>query len=111
MYVVLSLRADVLILTKHHVVADANEIRVVLADRREFPAKLVISDEKTDLAILRIDIGGGSLPVLAFRDSDELEVGDLVLAIGDPFGVGQTVTSGIISALARTQIGISDLGF
>jgi Do/DeqQ family serine protease len=100
-----------LIVTNHHVVADANEIRVVLADRREFPAKLVISDEKTDLAILRIDSGGASLPVLAFRDSDELEVGDLVLAIGDPFGVGQTVTSGIISALARTQIGISDLGF
>jgi Do/DeqQ family serine protease len=104
-------RADGLIVTNHHVVADANEIRVVLADRREFPAKLVISDEKTDLAILRIDSGGASLPVLAFRDSDELEVGDLVLAIGDPFGVGQTVTSGIISALARTQIGISDLGF
>ena len=104
-------RADGLIVTNHHVVADANEIRVVLADRREFPAKIVISDDKTDLAVLRIDTGGASLPVLALRDSDELEVGDLVLAIGDPFGVGQTVTSGIVSALARTQIGISDLGF
>src|SRR5262245_13358994 len=104
-------RADGLIVTNHHVVADASEIRVVLSDRREFAAKIVISDEKTDLAVLRIDAGGAKLPVLALRDSDELEVGDLVLAIGDPFGVGQTVTSGIISALARTQVGISDLGF
>ena len=105
------LRADGIIVTNHHVVADASEIRVVLADRREFPARLLASDEKTDLAVLRVDAHGATLPVLELRDSDELEVGDLVLAIGNPFGVGQTVTGGIVSALARTQIGISDLGF
>ncbi|HXV25458.1 MAG TPA: Do family serine endopeptidase [Alphaproteobacteria bacterium] len=104
-------RADGLIVTNHHVVKNASEIRVVLADRREFAATIVTSDERTDLAVLRIGPQGEELPVLAFRDSDEMEVGDLVLAIGNPFGVGQTVTSGIVSALARTQIGISDLGF
>ncbi|BBK35739.1 serine protease [Allostella sp. ATCC 35155] len=99
------------VLTNHHVVRGADEIRVVLADRREFPARLVRSDERTDLAVLRIDPAGEALPFLELRDSDELEVGDLVLAIGNPFGVGQTVTSGIVSGLARTNVGITDYGF
>lgn len=104
-------RANGLIVTNHHVVKEASEVRVVLADRREFAATIALSDERTDLAVLRIDAGGEALPVLEFRDSDTFEVGDLVLAIGNPFGVGQTVTSGIVSAVARTQVGISDLGF
>jgi len=87
------------------------EITVALSDGREFPAKVVIKDEQTDLAVLRLDAKGAQFPALEFDDSDSLEVGDLVLAIGDPFGVGQTVTSGIVSALARTQVGISDYQF
>jgi Do/DeqQ family serine protease len=82
-----------------------------LSDKREFDAKLLVSDERTDLAVLKIDAGGAELPFLRLGDSDALEVGDLVLAIGNPFGVGQTVTSGIISALARTQVGISNYQF
>jgi len=96
------------VMTNHHVIKDADEIRVVLADRREFEAKLIRSDERTDLAVLRIDTHGENLPALEMGDSDSLEVGDLVLAIGNPFGVGQTVTSGIVSGLARTAVGISD---
>jgi serine protease Do len=96
------------IVTNHHVVAGADDITVVLNDRREFSAELVGSDQRTDLAVLRIDTGGQTLPTLPLGDSDALEVGDLVLAIGNPFGVGQTVTSGIVSALARTHVGISD---
>lgn len=103
--------ADGMIVTNHHVIGDADEITVILADRREFPAKVVVDDERTDLAVLRIEAGGKPLPHLAFRDSDEVEVGDLVLAIGNPFGVGQTVTSGIVSATARTHVGISDYSF
>ncbi len=102
---------DGLIVTNHHVVKGSSEITVVLADRREFAAELVLDDERTDLTVLRIDPGGKKLPHVAFRDSDEVEVGDLVLAIGNPFGVGQTVTSGIVSATARTQVGISDFSF
>ena len=104
-------RSDGLVVTNHHVIKDASEITVVFADRREFDAKLIGSDERTDLAVLRIEPGGQALPHLGLRDSDDLEVGDLVLAIGNPFGVGQTVTSGIVSALARTAAGISDFGF
>ncbi len=100
-----------LVVTNHRVIQGADEITVVLADRREFPAELVLSDERSDLSVLRIDAGEENLPTLEFKDSDEAEVGDLVLAIGNPFGVGQTVTSGIISALARTQAGISDFNF
>jgi len=100
-----------LVVTNHHVIQGASEITVVLADRREFPAELVVSDEHSDLSVLRIDAAGETLPTLELKDSDEAEVGDLVLAIGNPFGVGQTVTSGIISALARTQKGISDFNF
>ena len=102
---------DGLIVTNHHVIQGSTEVTVVLADRREFEAELVLDDERTDLAVLRIDPGGKKLPHVVFRDSDEVEVGDLVLAIGNPFGVGQTVTSGIVSATARTQIGISDFSF
>jgi Do/DeqQ family serine protease len=99
------LGADGTIVTNHHVVTGSQQITVVLNDRREFEAKLVLSDEHADLAVLKIDTHGERLPVLDLGDSDQLEVGDLVLAIGDPFGVGQTVTSGIVSALARTGIG------
>ncbi|WP_374448220.1 Do family serine endopeptidase [Stella sp.] len=99
------------VVTNHHVVRGADEIRVVLADRREYPARLVRSDERTDLAVLQVELQGETLPYLELRDSDELEVGDLVLAIGNPFGVGQTVTSGIVSGLARTNVGITDYGF
>ncbi len=104
-------RGDGLVVTNHHVIKGADEITLVLSDRREFDAELVGSDERTDLAVLRFDTGGENMPFLRFGDSDALKVGDLVLAIGNPFGVGQTVTSGIVSALARTQVGISDLSF
>lgn len=100
--------ADGVVITNNHVINDADQIRVALADKREFDAELLLKDERTDLAVLKIDGDGESFPTVPFADSDELEVGDLVLAIGDPFGVGQTVTQGIVSALARTQVGISD---
>ena len=101
---------DGVVVTNTHVikVGGAAEIKVALADRREFDAKVVLQDEKSDLAVLRIEGGDGRFPHLEFEDSDSLEVGDLVLAIGNPFGVGQTVTSGIVSALARSEIGRSD---
>ena len=102
-----------LVVTNNHVIQGGGEaeITVALSDGREFPAKVVLKDEHTDLAVLRLDAKGAQFPVIQFADSDSLEVGDLVLAIGDPFGVGQTVTSGIVSALARTQVGISDYQF
>ncbi len=101
---------DGLVVTNTHVVKIGGqaEIRVVLADKREFEAKVVTQDEKNDIAILKLSGGDGKLPYLEFEDSDLLEVGDLVLAIGNPFGVGQTVTQGIVSALARSEIGKSD---
>ncbi|MES2897764.1 MAG: Do family serine endopeptidase [Pseudomonadota bacterium] len=95
-------RADGVIVTNNHVVEGGQEITVALADRREFTARVLLADPRTDLAILKIDVGNERLPVLAIDDSGEAQVGDLVLAIGDPFGVGQTVTNGIISALNRT---------
>jgi serine protease Do len=104
-------RNDGVIVTNNHVVAGADEITVVLADRREFEARILLADERTDLAILRISSAVKGLPTLAFHNSDDAEVGDIVLAIGNPFGVGQTVTSGIVSALARTQVGVSDYQF
>jgi Do/DeqQ family serine protease len=100
--------ADGIIVTNNHVVENGQEFRVVLNDRREFPAEVVMKDARTDLAVLRIDTGGQPLPMLEFSDTRQLMVGDLVLAIGNPFGVGQTVTSGIVSALARTDVGVSD---
>ena len=99
------------VVTNHHVIKGATDIRIVLSDKREFDAKLLVSDETTDLAVLKIDAGDKKLPFLRLGDSDALEVGDLVLAIGNPFGVGQTVTSGIISALARTRVGVSNYQF
>ncbi|MBB4267540.1 DegQ family serine endoprotease [Roseospira visakhapatnamensis] len=101
-------RPDGVILTNRHVIEGADEITVVLNDRREFDARLVGTDEQTDLAVLIIDAGSVPLPALPPGESDSLEVGDLVLAIGNPFGVGQTVTSGIVSALARTTVGLTD---
>ena len=103
--------ADGMIVTNHHVIAGADEIIVALSDRRVFEASLVLDDERTDLAVLKINTESEKLPYLELRDSDSLEVGDLVLAIGNPFNVGQTVTSGIVSALARTGIGVSDFQF
>jgi Do/DeqQ family serine protease len=105
--------SDGVVVTNHHVIKGSGEakITVALADGREFPAELILKDERSDLAVLRLEADGAEFPSIAFADSDSLEVGDLVLAIGDPFGVGQTVTSGIVSALARTQVGISDYQF
>jgi serine protease Do len=100
-----------LIVTSNHVIDGADQIRVVLADRREFDATVVLADDRSDLAVLRIETKGEVLPYLELKDSDEAQVGDLVLALGDPFGVGQTVTSGIISATARTAVGTSDLNY
>ena len=102
--------ADGIVVTNNHVVKGSGEaeVRVALADKREFDAKVVLLDEKADLAVLKIDGAKGAFPFLEFDDSDAIEVGDLVLAIGNPFGVGQTVTSGIVSALARTGIGTGD---
>ena len=102
--------SDGVIVTNNHVVEGGQEFRVVLNDRREFPAQLVMKDERSDLAVLRIDAGSQPLPMLNFADTRNLQIGDLVLAIGNPFGVGQTVTSGIVSALARTDVGASDFG-
>ncbi|NDF12044.1 MAG: DegQ family serine endoprotease [Proteobacteria bacterium] len=104
-------RPQGLIITNNHVVDGSEEIKVVLTDRREFAAKVLLIDKKSDLAVLKIDVKDEKLPYVKFGDSDTLEVGDMVLAIGNPFGVGQTVTSGIISAQARTTAGINDLGF
>jgi Do/DeqQ family serine protease len=104
-------RADGVIVTNNHVIEGGQQLRVVLADRREYPAKVLLADARADLAVLKIDIQGERLPVLPIETRDSAEVGDLVLAIGDPFGVGQTVTNGIISGLARTDVGASDSGF
>jgi serine protease DegQ len=92
------------ILTNSHVVANPAEIQVTLKDRRSYPARLVGSDPATDIALVQIDAPG--LTALGFGDSDRLEVGDLVIAIGNPFGLGQTVTSGIVSALGRSGLGL-----
>jgi Do/DeqQ family serine protease len=99
------------VVTNNHVVGEATEVKVALSDGREYQAKILLKDERTDLAILKIDNGREAFPVLQFGNSDALEVGDLVLAVGNPFGVGQTVTSGIVSAVARTNLGINDSGF
>ncbi len=95
-------RDDGLIVTNRHVIEGADKIVVVLSDKRELQAEVLVADERTDLAFLRVEPGTERLPALSLRDSDELKVGDLVLAIGNPFGVGQTVTSGIVSAVARS---------
>jgi Do/DeqQ family serine protease len=100
------------IITNSHVVTGANDIRIALSGGREFPVTLVLDDPKSDLAVLRINDGKGrSFQALEFGDSDRLQVGDLVLAVGNPFGVGQTVTSGIVSALARTGVETSNFDY
>ena len=103
--------ADGLIVTNNHVVEGADQILVALADRREFKAKVLFADPRLDLALLKVDTAGAALPVIRMADSDRVEVGDITVAIGNPFGVGQTVTTGIVSALARTGIGVSDWQF
>jgi len=100
-----------LVVTNVHVIEGADEVKVALADKREFEATIVLKDKRTDLAVLRIKDAHEHFPTLDFANSDALEVGDVVLAIGNPFGVGQTVTHGIVSALARTQVGVSDYQF
>src|SRR6202023_1069833 len=100
-----------LVVTNNHVIEGADQVKVSLSDKREFEAEIVLKDSRTDLAILRLKDAHEKFPTLDFANSDELQVGDVVLAIGNPFGVGQTVTHGIISALARTQVGITDYQF
>jgi len=100
-----------LIVTNHHVIEGASEVKVALADKREFEADIILKDTRADLAVLRLKDAHERFAALELGNSDEVQVGDVVLAIGDPFGVGQTVTHGIVSALARTQVGITDYQF
>jgi Do/DeqQ family serine protease len=100
-----------LVVTNVHVIEGADEVKVSLSDKREFEASIILKDSRSDLAVLRLKGVHEQFPTLDFANSDELMVGDVVLAIGNPFGVGQTVTHGIISALARTQVGITDYQF
>lgn len=99
-----------IVVTNNHVIEGADDIKVALADGREFPCKIVLKDDRLDLAVLKIQ-SEGPFEIVPLGDSDAVEVGDLVLAIGNPFGVGQTVTSGIVSALARNQVSSGDFGF
>lgn len=99
------------VVTSNHVIEGSDDIIAVLSDGREFNAKVQVADKSSDLAILRLEVKGTPLPALPIASSDALEVGDLVLAVGNPFGVGQTVTSGIVSALARSAAGVSDYQF
>ena len=101
-----------LVVTNNHVIDGADQVKISLADKREFAVDVVLKDPRADLAVLRVKDGNKErFPVIAFGNSDELQVGDVVLAVGNPFGVGQTVTHGIVSAVARTQVGISDYQF
>ena len=100
-----------LVVTNVHVIEGADQVKVSLSDKREFEAEIVLKDSRSDLAVLRLKDSHEKFPTLDLANSDELMVGDVVLAIGNPFGVGQTVTHGIISALARTQVGITDYQF
>jgi Do/DeqQ family serine protease len=99
-----------LVVTNFHVIRDADEVKIAMSDGREFASKVLLKDESLDLAVLKID-SSEPFPVVPIGDSDALQVGDLVLAVGNPFGVGQTTTSGIVSALARSHVGVSDFGF
>ena len=103
--------ASGLVVTNNHVIEGADQVKVSLSDKREFEAEMVLKDARSDLAVLRIKARNERFPALEFSDSDALEVGDIVLAIGNPFAVGQTVTHGIVSAVARTQVGITDYQF
>lgn len=100
-----------LVVTNNHVIEGMTEVKVSLADRREFEVEIVLRDPRTDLAVLKLKEAPKDLTNIELGDSEKLEVGDLVLAVGNPFGVGQTVTSGIVSALARTRVGVSDYQF
>ena len=100
-----------LVVTNYHVIEGASEVKVALSDKREFDAEIVLKDEHSDLTVLRLKGANEKFPVLDFANSDDLQVGDVVLAIGNPFAVGQTVTQGIVSAVARTQVGITDYQF
>jgi Do/DeqQ family serine protease len=100
-----------LVVTNNHVIEGADQVKVSLADKREFEAEIVLKDARSDLAVLRIGDKRERFAAIDLGDSDALQVGDVVLAIGNPFGVGQTVTHGIVSAVARTQIGITDYQF
>ena len=104
------LTAEGLVVTNDHVIRDGTEIEVELTDGREFNAEVLFTDRAADLALLQIDPGEGTLPSLQLGNSDNVEIGDLVLAIGNPFGVGQTTTMGIVSALARTGTGVTEVG-
>ncbi|MDQ0510613.1 DegQ family serine endoprotease [Ancylobacter amanitiformis] len=103
--------ASGLVVTNNHVIDGADEVRVSLSDKREFDADILLRDPRTDLAVLKLRDGKAGFPAAQLGSSDDLQVGDIVLAIGNPFGVGQTVTQGIVSALARTQVGITDYQF
>ncbi|HTZ18782.1 MAG TPA: DegQ family serine endoprotease [Dissulfurispiraceae bacterium] len=94
------------ILTNNHVVKDADEIKIKLSDKREFKGKVIGTDPKTDIAVIKID--AADLPVMKMGDSDKMMVGETVIAIGNPFGLSQTVTSGIVSATGRADVGITD---
>jgi Do/DeqQ family serine protease len=100
-----------LVVTNFHVIENADQVKVSLADKREFEADIVLKDQHADLAVLRLKDAHERFAAIELGDSDTLEVGDLVLALGNPFGVGQTVTHGIVSAVARTQVGITDYQF
>ena len=94
------------IITNNHVVQESDEIMVKLSDKRQFKGKVIGADPRTDLAVVKIN--AHNLPVLSLGDSDKLKVGEKVIAIGNPFGLNQTVTSGIISAIGRADVGIAD---
>jgi Do/DeqQ family serine protease len=100
-----------LVMTNNHVIEGASEVKIALADKREFEAEVLLKDARTDLAVLKVKDGREKFTAIDLGNSDELQVGDVVLALGNPFGVGQTVTHGIVSALARTQVGITDYQF
>src|SRR6195256_4365621 len=100
-----------LVVTNNHVIEGADQVKVSLADKREFEAEIVLKDARSDLAVLRIGDKRERFAAIALADSDALQVGDVVLPLGNPFGVGQTVTHGIVSAVARPQVGITDYQF
>ena len=100
-----------LVVTNYHVIENADEIKVSLADKREFAADIVLKDQHADLAVLHLKDVHERFPAIELGDSDAAQVGDVVMALGNPFGVGQTVTHGIVSAVARTQVGVTDYQF
>jgi Do/DeqQ family serine protease len=104
-------RSDGIIVTNNHVIEGGQEFMVALSDRRQFPAKVLLADPRSDLAVLKLEAPGETFATLKLGSAHDLEVGDLVLAIGNPFGVGQTVTNGIISALDRTDVGPGEAAY